>query len=167
MPSSVDFNLGSSSRLSGVTINDSDDVLDSPTDWVAEHVRSYLETGGEDGHLFMGFPTLLLTTRGRKSGKLRRTPLIYGRDGDRYLLVASNAASSRHPAWYLNVVAHPGVTVQVKADTFDARARTATGGEKRVFWPRMTAIFPQYDVYQSQTDREIPVVVLTPVPPTA
>jgi deazaflavin-dependent oxidoreductase (nitroreductase family) len=150
-----------------VTINDSDDVFDSPTDWVAEHVRSYLETGGEDGHLYMGFPALLLTTRGRKSGKLRRTPLIYGRDGDRYLLVASNAASSRHPAWYLNVVAHPEVTVQVKADTFTAEARTATGDEKRLFWPRMAAIFPQYDVYQSQTDREIPVVILTPVPPTA
>jgi deazaflavin-dependent oxidoreductase (nitroreductase family) len=150
-----------------VTTNDFDDVLDSPTDWVAEHVRSYLETGGEDGHLFMGFPTLLLTTRGRKSGKLRRTPLIYGRDGDRYLLVASNAASPQHPAWYLNVVAHPDVTVQVKADTFTARARTATGDEKRVFWPRMVAIFPQYDVYQSQTGRKIPVVILTPVPPTA
>jgi deazaflavin-dependent oxidoreductase (nitroreductase family) len=115
----------------------------------------------------MGFPTLLLTTRGRRSGKLRRTPLIYGRDGDRYLLVASNAAAPRHPAWYLNVVARPEVAVQVKADTFTAQARTATVEEKRLFWSRMAAIFPQYDIYQSQTDREIPMVILTPVPPTA
>jgi len=141
---------------------DSDDVLDSPTDWVAEHVRSYLETDGEDGHLFMGFPTLLLTTLGRRSGKLRRTPLIYGQDGDRYVLVASNAASQHHPAWYLNVVAHPEVTVQVKATTFTAQARTATAEEKRVLWPRMTAIFPQYETYQSQTDRELPVVIVMP-----
>ena len=146
---------------------DSDDVLDSPTDWVAEHVRSYLETNGEDGHLFMGFPTLLLTTLGRRSGQLRRTPLIYGQDGDRYVLVASNAASAHHPAWYLNVVAHPEVTVQVKADTFTAAARTATAEEKRVLWPRMTAIFPQYDTYQSQTDRELPVVLVTPTTPSA
>lgn len=150
-----------------MTTNDSDDVLDSPTERVAEHVRSYLETDGENGHLFMGFPTLLLTTRGRRSGKLRRTPLIYGRDGDRYLLVASNAAAPRHPAWYLNVVARPEVAVQVKADTFTAQARTATVEEKRLFWSRMAAIFPQYDIYQRQTDREIPMVILTPVPPTA
>ena len=84
-----------------------DEVLDSPTDWVAAHIRSYVETNGENGHLYMGSPTLLLTTRGRKSGKLRRTPLIYGRDGDRYLLVASNGGCTEHPAWYLNVVAHP------------------------------------------------------------
>lgn len=150
-----------------MTTNDSDEVLDSPTGWVADHVRSYLATNGDDGHLFMGFPTLLLTTLGRKSGKLRRTPLIYGQDGDRYLLVASNAASPQHPAWYLNVVAHPQVTVQVKADAFTASARTAASQEKRLLWPRMAAIFPQYDVYQSQTDREIPVVILTPRPPTA
>jgi deazaflavin-dependent oxidoreductase (nitroreductase family) len=134
---------------------------DSPTDWVAEHIRSYVETGGENGHLFMGFPTLLLTTRGRRSGKLRRTPLIYGQDGDRYLLVASNAGSVHHPAWYLNVTAHPEVTVQVRADTFTARARTATAEERRLLWPTMAAIFPRYDTYQAQTDRELPLVILS------
>ena len=134
---------------------------DSPTDWVAEHIRSYVETGGENGHLFMGWPTLLLTTRGRRSGKLRRTPLIYGQDGDRYLLVASNAGSAHHPAWYLNVTAHPEVTVQVRADTFTARARTASAEERRLLWPTMAAVFPRYDTYQAQTDRELPLVILS------
>jgi deazaflavin-dependent oxidoreductase (nitroreductase family) len=145
-----------------MTINDStsDEVLDSPTGWVADHIRSYLETGGEKGHLYQGWPTLLLTTRGRKSGKLRRTALIYGQDGDRYLLVASNAASPRHPAWYLNLVADPEVTVQVGPDVFTVRARTATADEKRLLWPVMTEIFPLYDKYQSETDRELPLVIL-------
>jgi deazaflavin-dependent oxidoreductase (nitroreductase family) len=143
-----------------MTTDNTDEVLDSPTDWVAKHVRSYLATNGEDGHLYQGWPTLLLTTRGRKSGKLRRTALIYQQDGDRYLLVASNAAAPKHPAWYLNLVAHPEVTVQVGADTFTARARTATPEEKRLLWPRMTAIFPLYDTYQAQTDRELPLVIL-------
>lgn len=143
-----------------MTTDNTDEVLDSPTDWVAQHVRSYLATNGEDGHLYQGWPTLLLTTRGRKSGKLRRTALIYQQDGDRYLLVASNAAAPKHPAWYLNLVANPEVTVQVGADTFTARARTATPEEKRLLWPRMTAIFPLYDTYQAQTDRELPLVIL-------
>lgn len=143
-----------------MTTDNTDEVLDSPTDWVAQHVRSYLATNGEDGHLYQGWPTLLLTTRGRKSGKLRRTALIYQQDGDRYLLVASNAAAPKHPAWYVNLVANPEVTVQVGADTFTARARTATPEEKRLLWPRMTAIFPLYDTYQAQTDRELPLVIL-------
>ena len=137
-----------------------DDVLDSPTDWVAEHIRSYVETGGEDGHLFLGFPTLLLTTLGRRSGKLRRTPLIYGRDGEHYLLIASNGGAAHHPAWYLNVAAHPEVTVQVRTETFTARARTATDEERQRLWPRMAAVFPRYDTYQAQTDRELPLVIV-------
>lgn len=138
-----------------------DEVLDSPTDWVAEHIRSYVETNGANGHLYMGSPTLLLTTRGRKSGMLRRTPLIYGRDGDRYLLVGSNGGASRHPAWYLNVVADPEVTVQVGAEVFTARARTATGEERLALWPLVTAVFPRYDTYQSQTERELPLVAIS------
>lgn len=144
-----------------MTTNHSDEVLDSPTDWVARHIRSYVETDGTDGHLYLGFPTLLLTTRGRKSGKLRRTPLIYGRDGDRYLLVGSNGGAPRHPAWYLNVVADPEVTVQVGAEVFTARARTATGEERRALWPLVTAVFPRYDTYQEQTERELPLVVIS------
>ncbi|MEV6153854.1 nitroreductase family deazaflavin-dependent oxidoreductase [Nonomuraea sp. NPDC052129] len=138
----------------------SEEVLDSPTDWVADHIRRYVETDGRDGHLYQEWPTLLLSTRGRKSGKLRRTALIYGRDGDRYLLVASNGGSDSHPAWYLNLVADPEVTVQVLADVFTARARTVTGAERSSLWRIMASVFPLYDTYQGKAEREIPLVIL-------
>ncbi|MGN9788026.1 nitroreductase family deazaflavin-dependent oxidoreductase [Nonomuraea sp. ZG12] len=137
-----------------------EEVLDSPTGWVAEHIRTYLDSDGRDGHLYQGLPTLLLTTRGRKSGRLRRTALIYGRDGDRHLLVASNGGSPQHPAWYLNLSANPGVTVQVGGDIFDARARVATPEEKRRLWRVMAEVFPLYDTYQEGTERDLPLVIL-------
>jgi deazaflavin-dependent oxidoreductase (nitroreductase family) len=138
----------------------SEEVLDSPTDWVADHIRRYVETDGRDGHMYQQWPTLLLSTRGRKSGKLRRTALIYGQDGDRYLLVASNGGSDSHPAWYLNLVADPEVTVQVLADVFTARARTVTGAERPSLWRIMASVFPLYDTYQRKAGREIPLVIL-------
>ncbi len=140
--------------------SEKDEVLDSPTGWVAEHIRTYVETNGESGHLYQGWPTLLLTTRGRKTSALRRTALIYGQDGDRYLLVASNAGAPQHPAWYLNLVAHPEATVQVRGDSFAAYARTATADEKERLWPTMTSIFPLYETYQAQSDRDIPLVIV-------
>jgi deazaflavin-dependent oxidoreductase (nitroreductase family) len=143
------------------------DVYDSPRGWVAEHIRSYVETGGRDGHLWRGVPTLLLTTRGRRSGKLRRTALIYGRAGDSYLVVASSGGAPRHPAWYLNLAADPLVEVQVLDDTFRARARTATAEERAELWRIMTSIWPSYDEYQTKTDREIPLVILEPEPPSS
>jgi deazaflavin-dependent oxidoreductase (nitroreductase family) len=117
-----------------------EEVFDSPTGWVARHVRRYAETDGKSGHRWSGVSTLLLTTRGRRSGKLRRTALIYGKDGDRYLVVGSKGGAKEHPAWYLNLVAHPEVEVQVGADRFSARARPATGEEKRRLWRIMTSI---------------------------
>ncbi|MGI5206695.1 nitroreductase family deazaflavin-dependent oxidoreductase [Spirillospora sp. CA-108201] len=140
-----------------------EEVHDSPTPWVADHIRAYLGSDGAQGHLYQEWPTLLLTTRGRRSGRLRRTALIYGRDADRYLLVASNAGAVRSPAWYLNLSADPHVTVQLGADTFTARARTATPQEKPALWARMASLFPLYDSYQATTDRDIPVVILNPV----
>jgi deazaflavin-dependent oxidoreductase (nitroreductase family) len=137
-----------------------DDIFDSPTGWVAQHIREYVETDGRDGHLWRGVPTLLLTTRGRKSGLRRRTALIYGKDGDNYVVVASRGGHSKHPAWYLNLVESPEVEVQVEADKFPARAHTASPEEKARLWPLMAAIWPSYDNYQAKTDREIPVVVL-------
>jgi deazaflavin-dependent oxidoreductase (nitroreductase family) len=136
-------------------------VVDSPTKWVSDHIRRYVETDGREGHEWQkDVPTLLLTTRGRKSGKLRRTALIYGRDGDRYLVVASQGGAAKHPAWYLNLRENPEVRLQVGADTFTARARTATPDEKPALWETMAGIWPAYDGYQKKTDREIPVVVL-------
>jgi len=138
------------------------DVHDSPTGWVADHIKHYVETDGEQGHLWRGVPTLLLTTKGRKSGQLRRTALIYGKHGSSYLLVASQGGADTHPAWYLNLTANPEVQVQVGADQFTARARTATDQEKPELWAAMTAIWPAYDEYQTKTERPIPVVVLDP-----
>ncbi|MBW2499456.1 MAG: nitroreductase family deazaflavin-dependent oxidoreductase, partial [Deltaproteobacteria bacterium] len=80
-----------------------EEPLSSPTDWVADHVRRYVETDGEDGHIEQGTPCMLLTTRGRKSGRLRRTPVVYGRDGDRLIVVASLGGADVHPGWYLNI----------------------------------------------------------------
>lgn len=138
-----------------------EEVLDSRSSWVAEHVRRYVDSNGRDGHEWRpGVPTLLLTTRGRKSGKLYRTALIYGRDGDRYLVVASQGGAPRHPSWYLNLVADPRVDVQVGADRFAGRAYPASPEEKARLWREMTAIWPAYDQYQGRTDRQIPVVVV-------
>jgi deazaflavin-dependent oxidoreductase (nitroreductase family) len=137
-----------------------EEPLDSSWDWVAEHAHRYVETNGEEGHIWRGAPTLVLTTTGRRSGKPRRTMLIYGRDGDNYLLVASQGGRPTHPLWYHNLVEQPEVQVQVLADRFTARARTATPEEKARLWPTMTAIWPAYDEYQAKTTRDIPVVIL-------
>jgi deazaflavin-dependent oxidoreductase (nitroreductase family) len=143
-----------------MTRHEEEAVLDSPTGWVAKHIRRYVETDGKKGHLYHGMPSLLLTTRGRKSGRLRRTALIYGQDGDCYLLVASNAGAENHPSWYLNLVEHPEVEVQIGAEKFAARARTTTAEEKPKLWQTMASIFPQYDSYQKKTGRDIPVVIV-------
>ncbi|HEV8564594.1 MAG TPA: nitroreductase family deazaflavin-dependent oxidoreductase [Actinomycetota bacterium] len=135
-------------------------VFDSPRGWVADHIRRYVESDGEKGHRWHGANTLLLTTRGRKSGKLRRTALIYGRDGDRYFVVGSQGGAKKHPSWYLNLSENPDVEVQVGAERFSARARTATAKEKPKLWRIMAKIWPEYDTYQAKTDRDIPVVIL-------
>lgn len=139
------------------------DIHDSPTDWVNKHIREYVETDGKKGHKHQGKNALLLTTRGRKSGLLRRTALFYGKDGDRYVVVASRGGHAKHPAWYLNLEANPEVEVQVGADKFSARAHTATGEERVRLWELMTTIFPTYNSFQKKTKLQIPVVVLTPL----
>ncbi len=125
-----------------------------------EHVTRYVETDGADGHEWRGTTTLILTTTGRRSGEERSAPLIYGQHGDDYVVVASKGGAPAHPAWYLNLAEHPEVTVQVKADRFRARARTATAEERPELWELMAERWPQYNDYQKKTDREIPVVVL-------
>src|SRR6266545_983077 len=128
-----------------------------------EHVRRYIETDGQEGHDWLrGVPVLLLTTVGHKSGKERIKPLIYQKEGDAYLVVASNGGSPTPPAWFLNLQADPEVQVQVWGERFPARARTATAEEKPAVWRKMAAVWPDYDEYQKKTDREIPIVVLEP-----
>ncbi|URN03401.1 nitroreductase family deazaflavin-dependent oxidoreductase [Actinomadura madurae] len=125
-----------------------------------EHVERYRATDGEEGHDWQGTITLLLTTKGRRSGKEYTTPLIYQPEGDAYLVVASNGGADEYPSWYHNLEADPEVKVQVWGDRFTARARTATPEEKRPLWRKMAATWPDYDEYQKKTDRDIPVVIL-------
>ena len=138
------------------------EIHDSPTGWVARHIRGYVESDGKRGHRWHGVDTLLLTTTGRKSGKLRRTALIYGRDGGRFVVVGSKGGAADHPQWYLNLVEDPDVEIQVGPDRFPATARTATDAEKPELWRMMAGIWPEYDRYQTRTTRQIPVVVIEP-----
>jgi deazaflavin-dependent oxidoreductase (nitroreductase family) len=156
-------------------------VVDSPTGWVARHIERYVASDGAKGHEFHGAPSLLLTTRGRKSGRLRRTALYYGKypddpratvdadadpggrreqRRDRFVVVASNGGAREHPHWYRNIDADPAVHVQVGPDHYDGRARTATGEERARLWALMTGVYRTYDSYQRKTKREIPVVVI-------
>lgn len=136
------------------------EVKDSATPWVAKHTREYVESDGKKGHKWQGVRTLVLTTTGRRSGDKRRNALIYGTDGDDYLVVASKGGHKNHPLWYLNLIADPDVQVQVEAERFNATARVASPAEKRRLWPKMTKIWPEYQRYQTRTDRDIPVVIL-------
>ncbi len=136
--------------------------IDSPTPWVADHIKEYLASDGKQGHIWRGAPTLLLTTTGRKSGEQRRTALIYGQDGDRYVVVASKGGAPRNPLWFLNLRDHPEAQIQVNADVMDVRARVAAGDERTRLWEQMAKIWPDYNAYQTRTKREIPVVVLEP-----
>jgi deazaflavin-dependent oxidoreductase (nitroreductase family) len=136
------------------------ELTDSPVKWVSDHVRRYIESDGKTGHRWSGMDTLLITTRGRKTGLLRRTALIYGRDRDRYIVVASNGGKPRHPAWYLNLLQNPEVQVQVGSEKFEARARPATDEERPRLWALMTSIFSTYENFREKTSREIPVVIL-------
>jgi deazaflavin-dependent oxidoreductase (nitroreductase family) len=126
-----------------------------------EHVERYQATDGEEGHDWRGTNTLLLTTTGRKTGEARTTPLIYAPAGENaYTVVASKGGSDVPPAWYLNLSADPEVEAQIKGDRFRARARTAGPEEKPAMWKTMVGEWPDYDAYQRNTTREIPVVVL-------
>jgi deazaflavin-dependent oxidoreductase (nitroreductase family) len=125
------------------------------------HVRRYRETGGKVGHIWKrGAKTLLLTTNGRKSGKPTTTPLIYERDGDRFVIVASKGGAPEHPGWYRNLLANPEAEVQVEDEVFPVRASTAEAEERERLWKLVNRQWPDYDGYQQRTDREIPVVVL-------
>ena len=120
-------------------------------------------TGGWIGSRFPGgAPVGLLTTTGRRSGRPRITPLIYLADGERLVVVASQGGFPRHPLWYENLVARPEVEFRTPAGSRRYRARTASAAEKSAYWPKLCAIYRDYDEYQKKTDREIPVVVLEP-----
>jgi len=126
-----------------------------------EHVRSYLETDGEIGYRWKeDSPIAILFTTGRTSGEQRANPLIFGRDGDKVVLVASKGGAPEHPGWYRNLRKHPDAEIQIMGDRWRVRARDAEGGERERLWELMAEIWPHYDEYATRTDREIPVVVL-------
>jgi proline iminopeptidase len=137
--------------------------------WMQEHAKRYLASNGADGHMFSlahdpkTMPTLLLTTKGRRSGERYIFPLIYGTAGKAYVVIASKGGAPEHPGWYRNLVAHPEVELQVGDKHLKAQARTAAGEERSRLWAAMAAIFPPYIGYQRKAGREIPVIVLDPV----
>jgi deazaflavin-dependent oxidoreductase (nitroreductase family) len=135
-------------------------VSDSPEGWVARHIRRYVDSDGAKGHEWRpGVFTLLLTTRGRRTGKLRRTALYYGRDGDRYVLVAT-PTDGREPAWYLNLRASPAVVLQVRSQTLPAVASPASASDRPRLWRLMLDVFPRYATYEREAGRELAVVVV-------
>ena len=152
-------------------------VPDNIADWIRDHTQRYLDSNGEDGHMWDRpggggiLPTLLLVTTGRKSGNEITLPLIYGTTGSEetgdvaYIIVASKGGAPAHPAWYLNLDANPDVQIQVGADRCHATARTASGDERSTLWGQMAELFSPYIEYQARAadHREIPVVVLEPV----
>lgn len=137
-------------------------------DWIVEHLKEYDENPEKahfwDGTAFGGHqktPTLLLTTKGRKTGRMLTMPLIYGEDRGTYVIVGSKGGAPQNPGWMFNLEADPNVEVQVVRDRFAAVAHVATGAERARLWEMMAGVYPPYRDYQKRAPREIPVVVLT------
>ncbi len=127
------------------------------------HASLFRATNGRVGGRMVGSPVLLLVTTGRKTGRTRTTPLLYLRDRDRHVIVASNGGAAKHPVWWLNLQAYPEATVEVGGRKVRVRATEAQGGEKARLWEALVRMYPSYEDYQKRTDREIPVVLLEPV----
>ncbi|MFE3517469.1 nitroreductase family deazaflavin-dependent oxidoreductase [Streptomyces sp. NPDC059166] len=134
----------------------------SPTAWVREQVELIESSGGTRGTTMRGMPVILLTTRGAKSGKVRKTPLMRVEHEGRYAAVASLGGAPKHPVWYYNVLADPQVELRDGTTSQDMVAREVTGEEKALWWERAVQAFPDYADYQEKTEREIPLFVLAP-----
>lgn len=135
----------------------------SPLDWSREQADTYMKSGGTEGTQLQGKPVILLTTVGAKTGKLRKTPLMRVEHDGQYAIVASLGGAPKNPVWYHNVVKNPRVELQDSTVTGDYDAREVFGDEKAIWWQRAVAVWPDYASYQTKTDRQIPVFVLTPV----
>jgi F420H(2)-dependent quinone reductase len=137
----------------------------SPAEWVRNQVAEYESSGGQRANTLLdtGMPIILVTTRGNKSGKIRKTPLMRVEHDGQYALVASKGGAPSHPVWYYNLMADPtGVVLQDGPEPFAVTVRPVTGPEKETWWKRAVAAYPPYAEYQANTDREIPVFVATP-----
>ena len=135
----------------------------SPWDWSREQADKYAESGGADAADMKGMPIILLTTVGAKTGKLRKTPLMRVEHDGEYAVVASLGGAPKNPVWYYNIAKNPRVELQDGSVTRDYGAREVFGDEKATWWERAVAAFPDYADYQTKTDRQIPVFLLTPV----
>jgi F420H(2)-dependent quinone reductase len=133
----------------------------SPAQWVRDQVEEYESSGGQRANTLLdtGLPVVIVTTRGNKSGKIRKMPLMRVEHGGEYALVASMGGAPKHPVWYYNIKAHPDVTIQDGPEGRDYRVREVTGDEKAEWWERAVAAYPPYADYQKKTDRQIPVFV--------
>lgn len=121
-------------------------------------------SGGTLGKTWLrGAPVMLLTTIGRKSGQRRTTPLLYLRDGDTVVCVASKGGMDHHPLWYRNLQATPEVEIQIGTHVRRMRATTATAEQKAAYWPKLIEMYRDFDDYQARTSRDIPVIILRPV----
>ena len=135
----------------------------SPEQWVRDQVERYEATGGREANTLRdtGLPVAIFTTRGNKSGKIRKTPLMRVEHEGKYAMVASQGGAPKHPVWYHNLKADPtALMVQDGPEPFDAVAREVSGEERAVWWERAVAAFPPYADYQTRTEREIPVFVV-------
>lgn len=134
----------------------------SPSEWVRMQVETYEKTDGAEGGDLVGIPVIIVTTVGRKSGKLRKTPLMRVEHEGSYAAVASQGGAPTHPVWYWNIKAHPHVEVRDRDRVGDYTARELSGAERDEWWERAVAVYPDYRDYQEKTDRTIPVFVLEP-----
>ncbi|WP_369201657.1 nitroreductase family deazaflavin-dependent oxidoreductase [Streptomyces sp. PU-14G] len=140
------------------------EYVPSPEQWVRDQVDLYESSGGTEGTTMRGMPVIVLTTRGARSGKVRKTPLMRVEHEGKYAVVASKGGAPEHPVWYHNLVADPRVELQDGPKRQDMTARQVTGEEKARWWERAVEAFPDYAEYQRKTGREIPVFVLEPTP---
>lgn len=136
----------------------------SPSQQVREQVQEYEGSGGTSGTTMGGMPVVIVTTRGAKSGKLRKVPLMRVEHDGQYAVVASMGGAPKNPVWYFNLVADPHVEVRDGTVVQAMTAHEVTGEEKAIWWKRCVAAFPDYADYQARTERQIPVFVLTPTP---
>lgn len=128
--------------------------------WAERNKAVIEEFRAHGGQVKSWAPLILLTTTGAKTGQPRIAPLMHVADGDRIIAVASKGGHPNHPEWYLNLLAHPEVTVEVGSEKFDTTARILTGNEREQAFRRAAEVFPPYAEYQKKTAREIPVIVL-------
>ena len=134
----------------------------SPAKWVRDQVETYEATGGAEANTLLdtGLPIIIVTTRGNKSGKIRKTPLMKVEHDGEYALVASQGGAPKHPVWYWNLKADPtAVVIQDGPEPFDAVVQEIEGDERAAWWERAVAAYPPYAEYQEKTDRQIPVLV--------